>query len=407
MPKPCGTSTAAASPCSAREATSTSADQANEQSAEETTNPASPSSSIRFRPNMSPSRAPAISPTASASVYAAATHSSDEVVIDRSAWIAGAATLTIVESRMLRTIAERITAKPAHMCLGTGGVSAAGVTVSVSGGASRVVIECSFVGCAMTSLHHCNRHVPFLMGSNLGAMAETSGRLLKLLSLLQTPREWPGPELARRLGVSQRTVRNDVGRLRDLGYPVQATRGSIGGYRLSAGTAMPPLLLDDDEAVAIAVALSTASGGAVDGMEETALRALTKLLQVLPKRLRGRVDALQAHTVRVAGRRRGADVDGKVLALLAGAARDREVTRFAYSDHCRRGDRAPGRALPARQLGPSLVPGRVRRAARRLAHVPRRPDGGDPLGRPPVRAARPAGGGHRRLRRLPRPGRCR
>ena len=171
------------------------------------------------------------------------------------------------------------------------------------------------------------------MGSNLGTMAETSGRLLTLLSLLQTPREWPGPELARRLGVSQRTVRNDVGRLRDLGYPVQATRGSIGGYRLSAGTAMPPLLLDDDEAVAIAVALSTASGGAVDGMEETALRALTKLLQVLPKRLRGRVDALQAHTVRVAGRRRGADVDGKVLALLAGAARDREVTRFAYSDH--------------------------------------------------------------------------
>ena len=131
-----------------------------------------------------------------------------------------------------------------------------------------------------------------------------------------------------------------------------ATRGSIGGYRLSAGTAMPPLLLDDDEAVAIAVALSTASGGAVDGMEETALRALTKLLQVLPKRLRGRVDALQAHTVRVAGRRRGADVDGKLLALLAAAARDREVIRFAYSDHSGVGDRAPGRALPARQLGP-------------------------------------------------------
>ena len=164
-------------------------------------------------------------------------------------------------------------------------------------------------------------------------MAETSGRLLKLLSLLQTPREWPGPELAERLGVTQRTVRNDIDRLRQLGYPVLASRGSIGGYRLSAGAAMPPLLLDDDEAVAIAVALSTASGGAVDGLEETALQALTKLLQVLPKRLSGRVDALQAHTVRVAGRRRGANVAGKLLALVAAAARDREVVRFAYSDH--------------------------------------------------------------------------
>jgi predicted DNA-binding transcriptional regulator YafY len=164
-------------------------------------------------------------------------------------------------------------------------------------------------------------------------MSETSGRLLQLLSLLQTPREWPGPELAQRLGVTERTVRNDIGRLRDLGYPVLASRGSVGGYRLSAGAAMPPLLLDDDEAVAIAVALSTASGGAVEGMEESALRALTKMLQVLPKRLSGRVDALQAHTVRVAGRRRGPDVEGKLLALVAAAARDREVVRFAYSDH--------------------------------------------------------------------------
>src|SRR6201999_3112766 len=144
-------------------------------------------------------------------------------------------------------------------------------------------------------------------------MAETSGRLLQLLSLLQTPREWPGPELARRLGVTPRTVRNDVERLRRLGYPVQATRGGVGGYRLSAGTAMPPLLLDDDEAVAIAVSLRTASGGAVDGLEETALRALTKLLQVLPTRLQGRVDALQAHTVRVAARRRQPDVEGRLL----------------------------------------------------------------------------------------------
>ena len=116
-------------------------------------------------------------------------------------------------------------------------------------------------------------------------MTQTSGRLLKLLSLLQAQRHWPGDELASRLEVSGRTIRRDVERLRELGYPIDAVTGPAGGYRLEAGTAMPPLLLDDDEAVAVAVALSTASGGAVDGMEETALRALTKLLQVLPTRL--------------------------------------------------------------------------------------------------------------------------
>jgi predicted DNA-binding transcriptional regulator YafY len=164
-------------------------------------------------------------------------------------------------------------------------------------------------------------------------MAETSGRLLALLSLLQTPREWPGPELARRLEVTTRTVRNDVERLRQLGYPVQATRGAVGGYRLTAGTAMPPLLLDDDEAVAIAVSLRTASGGAVQGLEETALRALTKLLQVLPQRLGRRVDALQSHAVRVSGQSRGPQVDGRLLALIAATARDREIMRFGYADH--------------------------------------------------------------------------
>ena len=144
------------------------------------------------------------------------------------------------------------------------------------------------------------RNVSFLIASILGGMSETSGRLLSLLSLLQTPREWPGPELADRLHVTTRTVRNDVERLRTLGYPVEATRGPIGGYRLVAGTAMPPLLLEDEEAVAVAVSLRTASGGAVSGMEESALRALTKLQQVLPKRLGLRVDALQSHTARVA-----------------------------------------------------------------------------------------------------------
>ena len=100
-------------------------------------------------------------------------------------------------------------------------------------------------------------------------MTETSGRLLKLLSLLQTRRDWPGNELARRLGVSGRTIRRDVERLRELGYPVDAITGPAGGYRLHAGTAMPPLLLDDDEAVAIAVGLRTAAGASVTGIEET------------------------------------------------------------------------------------------------------------------------------------------
>jgi predicted DNA-binding transcriptional regulator YafY len=164
-------------------------------------------------------------------------------------------------------------------------------------------------------------------------MAETSARLLTLLSLLQTPREWPGPELARRLAVSTRTVRNDVERLRQLGYPVEATRGAVGGYRLTAGKAMPPLLLDDDEAVAVAVSLRTAAGGAVDGIEETSLRALTKLQQVLPSRLAHRVDAVQSYTVRPRGSGRGPRVDSGLLALLAAAARDREILRFAYSDY--------------------------------------------------------------------------
>lgn len=160
----------------------------------------------------------------------------------------------------------------------------------------------------------------------------TSGRLLSLLSLLQTPREWPGPELARRLAVSERTVRNDVERLRRLGYPVRATRGAAGGYRLAAGQAMPPLLLDDAEAVAVAVALGAAHASVV-GMEETSLGALTKLLQVLPTRLRGQVDALRASTVRATPRRRGPEVSGAVLADLAGCIRDREVVRFGYADH--------------------------------------------------------------------------
>ena len=161
-------------------------------------------------------------------------------------------------------------------------------------------------------------------------MTQTSGRLLQLLSLLQTRRDWPGDELARRLEVSPRTIRRDVERLRQLGYPVQATTGPDGGYRLEAGTAMPPLLLDDDEAVAIAVGLRTAAGASVDGIEETSIRALVKLEQVLPAHLRRRVTALNEATATLSHRPTGATVDPEALTTIATACRDHECLRFAY-----------------------------------------------------------------------------
>jgi predicted DNA-binding transcriptional regulator YafY len=163
-------------------------------------------------------------------------------------------------------------------------------------------------------------------------MAETAARLLNLLSLLQTPREWSGGELARRLEVSLRTIRRDVERLRDLGYPVQATMGAAGGYRLVAGTAMPPLLLDDEEAVAIAVGLRTAAGHAVAGIEEASVRALTKLEQVLPSRLRRRVGALGAATVPLLTWERPS-VNPDELTQLAAAITNHERLRFAYRRH--------------------------------------------------------------------------
>src|SRR3984893_18722253 len=127
-------------------------------------------------------------------------------------------------------------------------------------------------------------------------MSQTSSRLLELLSLLQGRRDWPGNELAVRLDVSGRTIRRDVDRLRELGYPVESLTGPAGGYRLRAGTAMPPLLLDDEEAIAIAVGLRTAARASVTGIEETAVRALVKLEQVLPAHLRRRVGALGSST---------------------------------------------------------------------------------------------------------------
>lgn len=149
-------------------------------------------------------------------------------------------------------------------------------------------------------------------------MLETSARLLRLLSLLQSSPDWTGRVLAERLGVTTRTVRNDVDRLRNLGYPVHATPGVAGGYRLGAGATLPPLLLDDEEAVAIALSLRTQDS-------ETAVRALQKLEQVLPSRLRHRVGAVQEYTVGTA-----AELDPEVTVQIVNACRARERLRFDY-----------------------------------------------------------------------------
>jgi predicted DNA-binding transcriptional regulator YafY len=160
----------------------------------------------------------------------------------------------------------------------------------------------------------------------------SAARMLQLLSLLQTHRYWPGAELAGRLEVSDRTLRRDVERLRDLGYPVRAARGAAGGYQLEAGAAMPPLLLDDEEAIAIVVGLQAAAGGMVEGIEDTSVRALSKVVQVMPPRLRRRVDALRSFSVPAVftASPANATIDAGVLATLAQACRDGERVRFGY-----------------------------------------------------------------------------
>lgn len=154
----------------------------------------------------------------------------------------------------------------------------------------------------------------------------TSRRLLALLSLLQVRRDWPGELLAQRLSVSARTVRRDVDRLRELGYPVQAAKGPDGGYRLEAGSELPPLLFDDEQAVALAVALRTAAGTGA-GIEEAAARALATVRQVLPSRPRRRVDALEISAVGSAGPR----ADSHTLLALGAALRAGEELRFDYA----------------------------------------------------------------------------
>ncbi|MCC7635418.1 helix-turn-helix transcriptional regulator [Stenotrophomonas rhizophila] len=161
-------------------------------------------------------------------------------------------------------------------------------------------------------------------------MLTTSARLLSLLSLLQSRPHWAGSALAERSGVHPRTLRRDIDRLRQLGYPIQASSGVAGGYAFRAGRALPPLLLDDEEALAAAVALRTAVTGTVSGIEQTAITALVKLEQVMPPRLRKRLDALRSAILPLD--QVGPVVDAGLLAALAGACRDQLQLRFDYSD---------------------------------------------------------------------------
>jgi predicted DNA-binding transcriptional regulator YafY len=176
-------------------------------------------------------------------------------------------------------------------------------------------------------------------------MLQTSARLLRLLSLFQAQRYWSGGELSLRLDVTPRTLRRDVDRLRSLGYPVHSTSGIAGGYQLGAGANLPPLLLDDDEAVAVALGLRTSASGGISGIEEASVRALLKLEQVLPPRLRHRVAALHGFILPL--ETRGPRVDAKLLSVIAGACRDYEGIRFKYND---RSGSASARAVEPHRL---------------------------------------------------------
>lgn len=161
-------------------------------------------------------------------------------------------------------------------------------------------------------------------------MLGTSARLLRLLSLFQVQRYWAGADLSNRLDVTSRTLRRDVDRLRSLGYPVHSTSGVAGGYQLGAGATLPPLLLDDEEAVAVALGLRTSAAAGVSGLEEASVRALTKLEQVLPPRLRSRVVAVQGFVVPL--QTDAPSVDGARLSFIANACRDQHGIRFSYHD---------------------------------------------------------------------------
>lgn len=183
-------------------------------------------------------------------------------------------------------------------------------------------------------------------------MADIGNRTLRLLSLMQDRRHWAGPDLAVRLGISLRTLRRDVERLRSIGYPVEATPGVAGGYRLAPGASLPPLVLDDDEAVALTVGLQAAAQAAVAGMAESSVRALAKVVPVLPPRLRRRVDALAAATAAVPWSGGEAAVDPAVLTTVAQACRD--TVRLAFDYTAAGGERSerlvePFRLVPLRR----------------------------------------------------------
>jgi predicted DNA-binding transcriptional regulator YafY len=162
-------------------------------------------------------------------------------------------------------------------------------------------------------------------------MVETSARLLRLLSLFQGRRYWSGHDLSDRLEVTPRTLRRDVDKLRSLGYPIHSSAGVEGGYQLGAGSEMPPLLLDDEEAVAVALGVRSAAAGAIRGIEEASLRALTKIEQILPPRLARRVSAMQSMIVTAGGAR--VRIDARILSTIASACRDRELLKFRYRDY--------------------------------------------------------------------------
>ncbi|CCH69621.1 hypothetical protein BN10_270011 [Phycicoccus elongatus Lp2] len=208
-------------------------------------------------------------------------------------------------------------------------------------------------------------------------MANTSSRALRLLSLLQTHRFWPGGELADRLEVSERTLRRDIDRLRELGYPVNATRGADGGYQLGAGAAMPPLTVEEDEAIAMAVALGNAAHQGSGALAEASLSALSKVVQVLPAKLKRRAEALRSVTVD-SPFGTAPEVSAEVLSIVAQTIRDEERLRFRYTARGgggggRRGPRSPRGTPPAGDGRPPLVPRGIRPRTAGLALVPARP----------------------------------
>ena len=204
---------------------------------------------------------------------------------------------------------------------------------------------------------------------------DPSGRMLKLLSLLQARPNWTGPELSSRLAVTDRTLRRDVTRLRDLGYPVEALSGPAGGYQLAPGGALPPLLFDDGEAVTVALSLRSAAAGGLPGFEDAAVAALAKIEQVLPKRLAERLGSLQSSIVGLSHRGDpGVALEPETLVNLAQACRRQERLAISLRRWRRQRHRTPRRAVSTRSHLAALVSGGPGPRPGGMAHVPGRPD---------------------------------